>query len=390
MGTIRFSIPGRPERSIRASRVPGLLALLILSLCVLGLPAVATERLTGDEIIVPQNRTIDDDLVAAGGGTIRIEGRVVGDVMAAGSEFTHSGRIGGSLMAVGGSIAVDGPVGNGVRAAGGTVMVNAPIPGNVMLAGESVDVGRAATIGRDADIAASLFHLEGQIGRNLELTAKDAVIRGAVRGTVRACVEQIELQAGAVVYGDLIVYGPHPPTISPEAKVHGRVEYHPTEPEPAKRSGPWSWILARLTHFLSLLVLGSVILALFRPLAERVGDVMRQRLPAALAVGLGALTLTLPVCLLAGITVVGLPLSLTVFAVWCIALLLAGVWVSYVVGGEVLRRLGREQTSPYAALALGAGIVAITSALPWIGWPVEVVVLCVGVGALLLSRPQLQ
>jgi hypothetical protein len=69
-----------------------------------------------------------------------------------------------------------------------------------------------------------------------------------------------------------------------------------------------------------------------------------------------------------------------------VALLLSGVFVSYLVGGWFFHRLKRPGVSPYVKLAIGALAVALLASLPWIGWLFQLLILMVGLGALLLER----
>src|SRR2546421_8721481 len=97
-----------------------------------------------------------------------------------------------------------------------------------MLAGGTVTLTSAARVGRDASIAGGKLDLRGPIGRNLRLAASEARLASEVHGSVTAHAERLSLLPGAVVRGNLVVYGPNAPQISPEARVLGRVDYHPT------------------------------------------------------------------------------------------------------------------------------------------------------------------
>jgi len=63
---------------------------LLLALALLGASAwlgtaYATEKASGTHVLMPRNRIVDDDLMAAG-NDVRVESRVNGDVAAAGSD----------------------------------------------------------------------------------------------------------------------------------------------------------------------------------------------------------------------------------------------------------------------------------------------------------------
>jgi hypothetical protein len=86
------------------------------------------------------------------------------------------------------------------------------------------------------------------------------------------------------------------------------------------------------------------------------------------------------------VIVIGIPLALILLALFVVALLLSGVFVSYLVGGWLLDWLKRPQSTPYMRMAVGAVAVAICMSLPWIGWLVQLLVLLVGFGAIVLDQ----
>ena len=95
-----------------------------------------------------------------------------------------------------------------------------------MLAGSDVKLLPGAVVEHNAKIAGGVVFVQGRIGRNLKLAAGEAQIASEIGGSVNARAESLKLLPGAVVRGDLVVYGPKEPEISPQAQVMGRVEYH--------------------------------------------------------------------------------------------------------------------------------------------------------------------
>ncbi|HKQ76875.1 MAG TPA: hypothetical protein VJ810_24480 [Blastocatellia bacterium] len=205
-----------------------------------------------------------------------------------------------------------------------------------------------------------------------------------VGGSAQVRSGSLKVLPGAVIRGDLIAYGPTPPEISPGAQVLGRVEYHPEGASGGWSLAPWLW--QWLFMFLALLILGAAIIALSSWWTRRVAEKMARQPGYAMLAGLAGLILIPLICVLLAITVIGVPLAIVLFALYCAALLLSGVFVSYLVGGWLLRRLKRPETSLYVRLAVGALVVAFFALLPWIGWVVQALVLMIGLGALLLER----
>jgi hypothetical protein len=287
-------------------------------------------------------------------------------------------------MAAGSDVNINGAVGNDLWAAGANVNVNAPVTDNARVAGGSVTLRPQTSIGRDAYLAGNSVEAHGRVERNLIVRASEARIASEVGGSAQVRSGSLKLLPGAVIHGDLIAYGPTPPEISPGAQVLGRVEYYQ---EGAGRgwslvSGLWQWLFM----FLALLILGTATIALSSWWTRRIAEKMARQPGYAMLAGLAGLILIPLICVLLAITVVGVPLAIVLFALYCVALLLSGVFVSYLVGGWLLRRLKRPEPSPYARLAVGALVIAFFASLPWIGWVVQSLVLTIGLGALLLER----
>jgi hypothetical protein len=138
--------------------------------------------------------------------------------------------------------------------------------------------------------------------------------------------------------------------------------------------------------FLGLSILGAATIVLSTKWAQRIADKIRQYPWPSLLIGFLGMVLIPLICLLLAITIIGIPLAVVFFALYIVALLLSGVFVSYLVGGWLLNRMKRQESSPYTRLMLGALVIALLASLPLIGWAFQLVILMAGLGALLLER----
>jgi len=154
---------------------------------------------------------------------------IVGDVALAGMNVNINGKVEGYAMVSGLNVNIDGPIDDDVWAAGANITVNSPIADNAMIAGSNVALGKNASIGRDAKIAGNNVEINGRITRNLELGAALANLNSEVGGNVTAHVQQLNLNSGAIINGDLIVFSPNEPNISSQATVKGRIDYQKVE-----------------------------------------------------------------------------------------------------------------------------------------------------------------
>jgi hypothetical protein len=371
----------------------GAIRAFILALALVGIsqdrrPGEAREA-SGETVTMPASETVNEDLHVAG-RTVQTHARVNGDVAAAGERVELSGPIRGYVLAAGREVDIGGPVGDDVWAAGANVTVSAPVADNAMLAGGTVTLTSAARVGQDAQIAGGKLDLRGPIGRNLRLAASEARLASEVRGSVQAHVERLSLLPGAVIRGNLDVYGPNAPQISPAARVLGRVDYHPTAARQHPSGGPgWGWLGGWLYGFVSLLILGSAFLWLSQVWTDRVAEMITLRPGASILTGLVGLIVVPIVSLPILLTLVGAPLALLLMAIYSVIWLLSGVFVAYWLGRWLLGLKGHREASPFARLAAGAAVLTFFTAFPWIGWLVRLVVLMLGFGALVLERRDL-
>lgn len=361
--------------------------LLVLSLFLAVGPGNATVRLSGANVIVPADRTTDDDLMLAG-SNLMVQGPVNGDVLAAGSNVVLNSTVQHDALLAGANVTVNGPVQNNLRAMGANVTVSAPVGRSASFAGSTVTLEPSAHVGRDVDLAGGTVKVLGPVGRNLALAAGDAEIGGEVQGSVSAQVRRLSLRPGAIVHGDLVVNSPQAPEISPQAQVLGQVIHHPTPAAAKPRPGAWvsGWIFGWLLHFLWMLVAGAAMIAISPLLMEQIADtITKQPGPTALTGCLSVLLIPILGFILL-FTLIGIPIAVILFALYLSAVALAGAFVAYRVGMWLTRRTGRPEVSPYARLALGAIIVAFFTSLPWIGGLIQFIVFVAGFGAMLVER----
>ena len=84
---------------------------------------------------------------------------------------------------------------------------------------------------------------------------------------------------------------------------------------------------------------------------------------------------------LTAITLVGLPASLTLLAVYLAAIYLAKVWVGAFLGRILLKPAGARKGDWLLGLLLGLLILTIAGFIPYLGGLVHIGVVCLGLGA---------
>ena len=182
----------------RASKL--VLGFSLLALLFLGFttPASAFDGRSGENIVIPSDEVIDDDLYVAA-GTFVLDGTVNGDLIATGQSITINGTVDGDVMAAGQTILVHGTVTGAIRMAGSVLLIDeqASIGGDVIAAGYSLETRQGSAIGQDLVFAGGQILLAGDVTRNAQVSSGAFELRGAVGGDVNAEVGE----AGAAYMG---------------------------------------------------------------------------------------------------------------------------------------------------------------------------------------------
>jgi hypothetical protein len=300
------------------------------------------------------------------GGRIDLGGRMENDAWALAHTIRLTGRVADHARFFGRVVRIDGEVGSGL-----------------FVMGETVKVGSAARIGRNARIVATDVIWEGAAAGGLAVEARSVTISGSVGGDADCRAAEIRLLPAARIGGDLFWSAPAPPTMERSDQVAGRVVERPAAPE---RGGVLPLFALQLTAFLSALIGGLPAIALFpRLTGEAVLLVRRSFWKCALAGGvlLGAL----PVLIVLGfLSLFGIPFALSAA---CGGVILAGyaqVVVALALGAFLLRRRGPQGFGSAAgALALGLAAIHLAVWIPALFLGVFVLVAMVGAGAASLA-----
>lgn len=367
-------------RASRRVAVTGLLAVLLAAVAGPA-QAIVVRQATGD-VVVPAGETVDDTLIA-GGERIVIEGTVTGDVIVAGGRIEIHGIVHGNLVAWSQYIEVDGEVGESVFASGQDISVRGSVGGSLYAFGQFV---RVLDGGR----------IEGSIASSSQgLTIDGVVDRGILAGTYR-------LELDGVVQRDVLAQAGRI-TVGPNARVAGtltarvgdaddlRIDPAATlgsEPEVRLSSGEsapsryltGSFYLWQAVWLLAAFLAGWLLLWV-APGAAEVEFTNPATALRTLGIGFLCVVATPVAAIVAGVTLVGLPVALVAVALWALAIYLAKIPVALFLGRTILGPRGSGGGPP---LALLAGLLAVFVAvnLPFVGWIVNLALTLIGVGGL--------
>lgn len=322
----------------------------------------------GDEVLVPAGETVRGDLYASG-GSVRVEGTVEGDLVAAGGQVEVSGEVTGDLTVASGRVNISGQVGEDARLAAGQVTAGGSVGEDLLTTAGQVTLTSSGTVGEDFIFGTGRTTLDGQVAGDVFGGTGNYVRRGSVGGTE-------------------------------EVTITGRVEDRP--PTVGDR------ILAALRRFVSLFVVGALLLWLAPRVVDGAAETLRQRPLASLGMGVlgivGFVVLVLALILVAvflsiGLGLVGLGELIGVLLFGSAAVLGALAFlfflaVAFGAQAGVGLSLGRLALGAgpaalrWGALALGVLVVVVITSIPVVGAWLAFLIVLFGLGALVLElRP---
>jgi cytoskeletal protein CcmA (bactofilin family) len=351
-------------------------------------PVAAIEARSGENPSLAAGQTIDDDL-AISGRAVTIAGRVSGDVYAAGNSVTilPGAQIDGNLFAAANAVTISGSIGGSVYTAGNLIQVQGTIGRNLVGGSNYLTLNPAATVKGNLLAGTNRLLLQGNVAGSVTGGVESLELAGTIGRDLRASVERLDLQPSARIGGNLTYISLREATV-PAGIVQGSVERQ-TPPESARqaerRSGLGDFIFS-LIMLAGVILLGLLLAWLFPGLLHA-GQAIVER-QALVAVGLGLVTLVaLPIiAIFLLVTVIGIPLGLLGLAGWFFGWLLGWIIAATALAGllvGLLRRSGRPIAIAWL-VPLGLIGLHLLTQLPILGGIIALVVLCLGLGILVL------
>jgi len=324
---------------------------------------------SGQEVTVPAGETVRGDLYASA-GTVRVDGRVEGDLVATGGEVTVSGTVTGDVLAAAGTTTISGQVDGDVRVGAGQARVEGRVGEDLLVGAGQATVAPGAEVGGDLIFGTGQMRMDGAVAGSALGATGSYTRSGSVAGSERVSVRQPEEQ---------------PPTLAERA-------------------------LDRLRRYLSILVVGALLLWLAPRMLQGAAESVRRRPLASFGTGILAVVgvvvvllvlvlVTVLVAVVLGLLGLGSLTGATAFggtlAAGIIAFLffLAVAFGAQTAVGLALGRLlfgedARSFVRGFGGLALGVLVVVLLSAIPVVGGWLEALLVLLGLGALVLALPR--
>lgn len=409
----------------------------------------AEERINDDLIITASNVILDGTVngtVIAAGNRVVVNGTINGDLFMFGSNviLSESGKVTGNLFGAARDLEVYGEVGGSVFSGGAALLLGnkAKVERNIYFTGYSLESMKGSSVNLDAFAGVYQAILNGEIKRNLNVSAGAVELGGTVGGDATLEVSSpengnspvwfINMQPGftppiqpglrispqAVIGGDLIYTSPTDQSAAIQGRPAGQIIYQTPVPAEADRKPFFSQppngffalpvvkgVVNLLRNLITLLILGGLVLWLIpnfflhtveeanrQPLASTgvgllslLGGYVGVILAGGLIFGIGVL---LSLITLGGLSNAIFGIGFSGLAAFIAAFTLLVIYgsklvASYWIGQLLVRQITPQAQNPRLwALLAGVLIYVILRAIPILGWVIGLLATLLGLGAL--------
>jgi cytoskeletal protein CcmA (bactofilin family) len=374
------------NKYIRSLLIIILAALLLVMAAV---PALAFDARSGDNVTIGSGEVVNGDIYIAA-TNITIAGTVNGDVFGFGQTINLSGTVNGGITLAGQTITLNGKVSTGARVAGQTVTVGGSIGRDLVAAASSVEIQQSAVIGGDLNTISSLTTINGHITGNVRGASSRTTINGPIDHDVNLKVDNLTLNSGAKVGGNLSYTSENKADIQPGATVSGSTSQILPSPtrEQGRQRGILAGILLRILLFLAIFIIGIIFIFLATRRTKLLSLAMKDYPVPSLGWGALIFFATPIAAFIVMFTVIGIPLALLSLVIWGILLYMSQIPVALLIGWLILAR-GRDTASRgflTGALALGLFLIYLVTAIPVLGWIIWFFIMLFGLGTLVTGR----
>ncbi len=367
------------------------LRLVFLLPLLVALPAVpvCADTRVGDAIVISE--AVPEDLYAVG-GRLRINGPVTGDAVLAAGTVALDGDVDGDVSVAGGQIGISGGVGDDLRAAGGDVTLRGFVTDHAVIAGGVVNIAEGSAIAGRTWISAGRLEMAGQIGDDLRVFARTAVITGQIQGNVEITAQEIRIESGAAIGGDLVWHSDRPPLIAEDVLIMGEVAgvTAPVDELPETAAPVFgSWALG-----LAIMIAAAGVYWLSPAFVKRSGALLNESPVRTLVSGAIAISLTPLVIGVLFVSVFGWLFGLLLLTAYLLAVLLSGLLGLLMLVQLIRIRIAAQEPVPAAGrspvwrdlvLLLPVTVFALLiQSVPVLGTLFSLLVLLAGFGALAL------
>jgi len=345
-------------------------------------------------VVLNTNEVVQNDYFAVG-EVVEIHGTVKGDLYAVGGQVFVDGTVEGDILAAAGTIVIDGTIGDDARLVGGEITISGSLGDNLTIASGNINLLSSAQVQGSIVGAAGSIHMNAPIQKDITIAAGQIIIGNNVTGNATLAAEDIEVTSQAIVQGNVNYWSSNDLLLSDGATISGNVQKHATprvtpsiEKKDAQKIMASMYGAFKLFTFISnlitLIVVGMFAQKYFPHILEEANEKIHTQALGSLAYGLLA-HIGIPfIAMLLLITLIGIPLAGILFLVFLLLMVLSEVVIAYWIGNRIVNR--NTDKGNAGAYLIGAFLLALVTAIPFLGAIINCVASAIGLGALVLAR----
>jgi len=311
--------------------------------------------------------------------TITISEPIHGNAFLLGQTIALRSPLLHDVSAVGQYLVIDALITGKARLVGQHITINASLNDQAYIVGQHITLGEEGELYPGTELRAGTILLDGNVTGPLVVRATTLIINTTIDGSVRADVDTILFGENAQITGDLTLMKKTPINT---AFVGGDVAIQ--EPRPIKNLLNQSAFSFPFEAFFFFLVIALLFIVISHSHVIRLNDAIERQPFLCLGVGILALVGLPFVIVFLSITLVGIPLAITLLLSY-VLLILFGLVYSIIFVGTILFKTDQKEPLPHiiVAVILGGIIYFTVGELPLFGNLVWFLILAVSIGALL-------
>jgi len=331
-----------------------------------------------DAVRIKTGDTLQQDLFA-GCRYLDVQGPATGDIYAAAERITIEAPIGDDVIAACRDLIIRSKVNDGVIGFAQTILIDGEIDGDVIAFGSELRLTENAHIKGKLFLGTGKFIMENaRVDGNISGGSGYAYLNGNVGGNVKLDLGKVDFDSGYAAVGTTHLTL-HRPLNEKELKfAPADLKITIEEKERFYQSFFFYWWIV------ALLITGIVIFSFFKNASHDYLEKARKDVLKSIGLGFLILVVTPIALVLLMVLVFTIPLSLILLVVYLVLLYLSLVYSALYIGDAVLHYL-RKNNGHWPLLgmfALGLILVILLPEIPFIGWLINLVIICFGMGSL--------
>lgn len=337
-------------------------------------------------ISVAEDETIDDTLVAFG-DSVDIRGIVTGDLITFARRVNIQGSVEGNLITFGQNIDVTGKVDGDLIGFAQSMQAGGDIGKNLWVFAQTLTMGQNGRIGQNATAFGANVNVDGSIGQDASIFGAFLDVGGNVGRDLNVSGERLSVKGTTVVGRNLnaTIKLEKNLQIAPGATIQGMTNIIPApEKVQANKFVTFGFYFGQFLRIAAAFVMG-VLLFWIIPGMKKVPLTDMRGLLSSGGIGFLAAVATPIAAVILIITLIGLPVGVTLLLFWLLVLYYAKILVGRCIGNMLLKE--KKNTLGEAALSLLIGLVIVIVAvnIPYIGFVLNILLTILGMGAFLIS-----